>query len=61
MKTWRIGQLLLLLVVSVPLIFGLAYFLWSLNPKLAIIVEFASFLTIILAWFNLFDKIVSHA
>jgi ABC-type thiamin/hydroxymethylpyrimidine transport system permease subunit len=60
-KNWQIGELLLLLVLSVPVVFGLAYLLWPVSPRLAIAAEFISFLTIIVAWFKLLDNFVSHA
>jgi hypothetical protein len=60
-KTWQIGEILLLLALSVPIIFGLAYVLWPVSPKLAIVVEFISLFAMILAWFKLFDNLVSHA
>jgi hypothetical protein len=60
-KTWQIGEILLLLALSVPIIFGLAYVLWPVSPKLAIVVEFISLFIMIVAWFKLFDNLVSHA
>jgi hypothetical protein len=60
-KSWQIGELLLLLALSVPVVFGLAYLLWPVSPRLAITAEFISFLTIIVAWFKLLDNFVSHA
>jgi hypothetical protein len=60
-KSWQIGELLLLLALSVPVVFVLAYLLWPVSPRLAIVAEFISFLTIIVAWFKLLDNFVSHA
>jgi ABC-type thiamin/hydroxymethylpyrimidine transport system permease subunit len=59
-KNWQISELLLLLALSVPVIFGLAYILWSVNPLLAIVIEFSAFLALIVTWFKLFDHVVSH-
>jgi ABC-type thiamin/hydroxymethylpyrimidine transport system permease subunit len=59
-KTWQISELLLLLVLSVPVIFGLAYILWPVSPKLAIAAEFTFFLAMIITWFKVFDNLVSH-
>ena len=59
-KTWQISELLLLLVLSVPVIFGLAYLLWPVSAKLAIVAEFILFSTMIMVWCKVFDHLVSH-
>ena len=59
-KSWQIGELLLLLAISIPVIFGLAYILWPLNPRMAIVAEFICFSVIIVAWFKVFDNCISH-
>jgi hypothetical protein len=59
-KTWQISELLLLLVLSVPVIFSLAYFLWPVSAKLAIVAEFTLFSTMIMVWCKVFDNLVSH-
>jgi hypothetical protein len=60
-KSWQIGELLLLLALSVPVIFGLAYLLWPVGPRLTIAFIFTSFLATTIAWFDVFDRVVSHA
>ncbi len=59
MKSWQIGLLCLSLVLLVPSVFWLTYNLWSLSPKLALGLEFSLILAFVLAWFTLFDRILS--
>jgi hypothetical protein len=59
-KTWQISELLLLLGLTVPVIFGLAYIIWPISAKLAITTEFIFFFAIIMAWFKVFENLVSH-
>jgi hypothetical protein len=61
MKSWQISALCLSLVLLVPFVFWLTYTLWSVSPKLALGLEFSLILAFVLAWFALFDRIVSHA
>ncbi|WP_107667904.1 hypothetical protein [Cyanothece sp. BG0011] len=60
MKTRQVCELL----IGLPLLFlclsGLTYFLGTLNLRLALVVEFTLLGAIIIGWFALFDRVLTH-
>ncbi len=58
------GRQVCALLIGLPLLFlflsGLTYFLGTFNLRLALIVEFTLLAAMIVVWFALFDRVLSH-
>ncbi|MBK4732193.1 hypothetical protein JJD41_20320 [Oxynema sp. CENA135] len=60
MKDWNFSKLFGILPISLVLLFGLIYYLATFHIRLALVTEFALLSSLILIWFKLFDRLLTH-
>jgi hypothetical protein len=56
MQTWKISTILLGMAISVPVLFGLAYLICTVDYRAALIVLFIGLASVVLGGLHILDK-----
>jgi hypothetical protein len=56
MLAWKISTILLVMAISVPVLFGLAYLLCTVDYRIALIVLFVGLASVVIGGLHILDK-----